>query len=138
MSHTKRQLLAQEEHRLAPAQLGELAAQGIGVFCWCNRCFHSATLDSVVLAAELGPAYPVPELGARLRCSSCQSKDIATRPDWPGLGQVARAQPPDLPADTLPDARLDTPSCEPHNPHPRERTGARGAQQAYDSADADD
>lgn len=93
MSQTKRKALAREERGLAPARLGELAAQGLGVFCWCNRCFHNAVLESAALLPELGPDFPVPELGARLRCSACQSKDIATRPDWPGLGQVARALP---------------------------------------------
>jgi hypothetical protein len=96
MSQTKRKALAREERGLSPARLGELAAQGLGVFCWCNRCFHNSVLDSAALLPELGPDFPVPELGARLRCSACQSKDIATRPDWPGLGQVTRALPQQL------------------------------------------
>ena len=86
----KRELLDAEERRRRAAHLGELMAAGVQVFCWCNRCGHNAVLESERLVAELGPDFPVPEVGARLRCSGCASKDIATRPAWPGLGQVAR------------------------------------------------
>lgn len=74
----------------APTTLGDLAAAHIAVFCWCNRCAHHAELASDRLTAQFGPALPVPEVGARLRCSGCNSKDVATRPAWPSLGQVAR------------------------------------------------
>jgi hypothetical protein len=70
--------------------LGEIASNGIDVFCWCNRCGYNAVLHAERLVAELGPGFPVPEVGARLRCSGCGAKDIATRPAWPGLGQVTR------------------------------------------------
>jgi len=90
MAGVKRRALAQEEGRREAATLGEIAAQGLGVFCWCNRCGRNAVLASDRLAAALGGDFPVPEVGARLRCSDCGAKDIATRPDWPGLGQVAR------------------------------------------------
>ena len=90
MARIKRQLLEAEDQRRRAACLGELAAAGNGVFCWCNRCGHNAVLDIQRLIGELGPDYPVPEVGARLRCSGCAGKDIATRPNWPGLGQVAR------------------------------------------------
>jgi hypothetical protein len=88
MAGIKRRALEEADRRLAAATLGELRGEGLGVFCWCNRCGHSASLDSGRLAAEFGPSYPVPEVGAGLRCSGCGSKDVATRPDWPGLGQV--------------------------------------------------
>lgn len=76
--------------RQVAATLGELVDDGIAVFCWCNRCSHNAVLESQALAATLGPAMAVPEIASRLRCSGCGSKDIATRPAWPGLGQVTR------------------------------------------------
>lgn len=44
----------------------------------------------MMLIQQLGPAFPVPEIGARMRCSSCASKDVATRPAWPSRGQVTR------------------------------------------------
>lgn len=90
MAGMKRRALADQDRRLSAATLGEVADQGVDVFCWCNRCAHNAVLPAARLAAELGRAYPVPEIGARLRCSRCAGKDVATRPAWPGLGQVAR------------------------------------------------
>ncbi len=90
MAGLKRGHLKAEERRLRAARLGELAHAEVEVFCWCNRCGHNAVVGTARLAAELGPAHPVPEVGARMRCSGCGSKDVATRPHWPGLGQVAR------------------------------------------------
>jgi hypothetical protein len=72
MARIKQQLLQTEDTRRRATCLGELAQDGIE------------------LIAELGPDFPVPEVGTRLRCSGCSGKDIATRPAWPGLGQVAR------------------------------------------------
>ncbi len=90
MGELKRTRIEREDRRGRPMTLGALTRQGIGVFCWCNRCSHNASLDSHRLAAEMGPDLAIPEVGARLRCSGCGSKDVATRPDWPSLGQVAR------------------------------------------------
>lgn len=86
----KRQQVSEVERRQQATCLGELVESGIGVFCWCNRCGHNAELAIETLLGQLGPHFPVPEVGARLRCSGCGSKDIATRPAWPGLGQVSR------------------------------------------------
>ncbi len=90
MGGFKRGQLDAADRRQAATSLGELGKSGIGVFCWCNRCGHNAVVPIESLIARLGPQTPVPEVGARLRCSGCASKDIATRPAWPGLGQVAR------------------------------------------------
>lgn len=89
MSGTKRQMAAEHERR-RPVTLGELQAEGLDVFCWCNRCCHNAVIELGALIPRLGPDLPVPEVGARMRCTGCGSKDIATRPDWPTLGPVAR------------------------------------------------
>lgn len=93
MAGFKRQALDDEDQRRRAVVLGELAAEGLGVFCWCNRCGHNATLPTERLVKELGPDFPVPELGVRLRCSGCGSKDVATRPGWPAVGPVARHGP---------------------------------------------
>jgi len=90
MAAIKRHALAREEGRQRATTLAEIAAQSLGVFCWCNRCAHNAFVDSGPLAAALGGDVPVPEVGTRLRCSNCGAKDIASRPAWPGLGQVTR------------------------------------------------
>jgi len=79
------------EHRCRRAvTLGDLLDQALDVFCWCNRCGHNSVIETGWLAGQMGPAHAVPEVGSRLRCSSCASKDIATRPAWPSLGAVAR------------------------------------------------
>ncbi len=102
MGQLKRDMIVTEERRHAARHaqhqtetggattLGDITGRKIDVFCWCNRCAHNAILESRHLLPQLGPAYPVPEIGARMRCSSCGSKDIATRPAWPSLGPVAR------------------------------------------------
>ncbi len=90
MAGLKRTIIEAEERWCRAATLGELVAEGIDVFCWCNRCSHNAVVETGRLVAELGPAMPVPEAGARMRCSGCASKDIATRPAWPSPGTVAR------------------------------------------------
>ena len=90
MAGVKTRHLAGEERRRRPASLGAIADSGLGVFCWCNRCGHNAVLAIEVLIAELGAEFPVPEVGARTRCTGCGSKDVATRPAWPSMGPVAR------------------------------------------------
>lgn len=90
MGRLKNKSMAAEGGAPSPARLGEIAERNLDIFCWCNRCSHNSTLPAGLLIARLGPAIAVPEIGARLRCGSCGSKDIATRPAWPSLGQVAR------------------------------------------------
>jgi hypothetical protein len=82
--------LEEDERRRRATVLGELRQDQIDVFCWCNRCAHNAVMSVAVLIAQLGPDFPVPDVGGHLRCSGCGSKDIAARPAWPSLGQVAR------------------------------------------------
>jgi hypothetical protein len=89
MGRLKNDAIASEDRRQRAATLGDVVAAGHGIFCWCNRCGHNGEIDGEVLLARLGPAIPVPEIGAHMRCSGCQSKDVATRPAWPSLGRVA-------------------------------------------------
>jgi hypothetical protein len=90
MGRYKERLLAEEEGRRRPTTLADLRTADVGVFCWCNRCGHNAEAATAMLIAQLGPAFPVPEIGSRMRCSACGSKDIATRPSWPSQGQITR------------------------------------------------
>ena len=90
MARLKRHLQAAVDDKLRPTVLGELAESGVDIFCWCNRCSHRAVLPADSLIGPLGPQFPVPEIGARMRCSGCGAKDVATRPDWPSLGLVSR------------------------------------------------
>lgn len=108
MARFKRGLLETADRHRKAARLGDMAAQGIGIFCWCNRCGHNGELATRFLLARLGPGFPVPDVGARLRCRGCGSKDIATRPAWRGLGQVARHDPCDVTPAPEPDASSPT------------------------------
>ncbi|MBM3560387.1 MAG: hypothetical protein FJX53_11035 [Alphaproteobacteria bacterium] len=89
MAGLKRDLQARAERRLQATTVGDLAHRGIAVFCWCNRCSHNAALPAATLVAKLGPHFPVPEVGGKLRCTSCGARDVASRPEWPSLGKVA-------------------------------------------------
>ncbi|MDA1309961.1 MAG: hypothetical protein O2985_10180 [Proteobacteria bacterium] len=90
MGRLKESVIAREERGQRAASLGDLMQAGIGVFCWCNRCGHSAEAATAMLVPQLGPGFPVPEVGTRMRCTSCGSKDIATRPAWPSHGPTTR------------------------------------------------
>lgn len=90
MGRIKESALRQAETLRVQVQLGNLPDSVPGIFCWCNRCGHNAVVAIAVLIAQFGPGCAVPEIGARMRCSGCGSKDVATRPDWPSLGQVTQ------------------------------------------------
>lgn len=100
MSGIKRVIDRKRDEARRPALLGDLAGKAIGIFCWCNRCGHSASLPLDGLIARLGPAMPAPDVATRLRCSVCGTRDVATRPDWPNLGQVARHGPAPVSSET--------------------------------------
>jgi len=90
MGRFKRQAMAKSDRGQGAARLGDLVAAKVGVFCWCNRCGHHAEAATAMLVAQLGADFPVPEVGARMRCSACGSKDVATRPAWPSQGQITQ------------------------------------------------
>ena len=82
MGRIKESAQREADARLGAATLGELATDGLGVFCWCNRCGHNAVLKIGRLIDELGAQFPVPEVGGRLRCTGCGGKDTPT-PEMP-------------------------------------------------------
>ena len=81
MSGFKERFTAAQERLNRPERLGPLAARGGAILCWCNRCAHHARLDGRHLTLALGPDFAVPEVGAKLRCSNCGAKDVATSAD---------------------------------------------------------
>lgn len=111
MGRIKESAQREADARLGAATLGELAADGLGVFCWCNRCGHNAVLEIGRLVDELGAAFPVPEVGGRLRCTGCGGKDISTRPAWPGLGPVTSHAPDPEPAESS-DRTTENPATD--------------------------
>lgn len=97
MSGFKERFTAAQERLSRPERLGPLAARGGIIFCWCNRCAHNARLDGRQLVLTLGPDFPIPEVGAKLRCSNCGAKDVATSAEFTGAALNAappRAAPP--------------------------------------------
>ena len=85
MGRLKEDALASATRYTTAMTLGDLMNQALDVFCWCNRCGHNAVLEARLLIGQMGAAQAVPEVGARLRCSGCASKDVATRPAWASL-----------------------------------------------------
>jgi len=76
-----------------PLTLAEIKDYGVDVFCWCNRCSHNGVVEIELLIAHCGPLLSFPSVHGLLRCQACGSKDIAARPNWRGLGVVARHDP---------------------------------------------
>lgn len=95
MSRFKDRVVALQEQLRRPERLGAVAANGLAILCWCNRCGHHARLESRALSLALGPAFAVPEIGARLRCSHCGAKDVATKADTEGQ-RAAPETPPTM------------------------------------------
>jgi hypothetical protein len=90
VSLRERNLGMPEDASPTPTSLGDLRAMDLDVFCWCNRCFHNAILETAGLIPRFGPHHPVPHLSSKLRCEACGSQDVEARPAWRGLGQVTR------------------------------------------------
>jgi len=95
MGGHKTQALKKDETTRRRAHLGDLITSGADIFCWCNRCGHNAVVGLEGLLARFGPQQDVPGLGAHMRCGGCGSRDVATRPNWPSLGQVTNHAPPE-------------------------------------------
>ena len=110
MGRMKQGHIEEEEGKRHATVLGELQQDRIDIFCWCNRCGHNAVMPVDIFVAQFGPAFPVPDIGAHLRCSGCSSKDIAARPAWPSLGQVTRHHENRKPEDPTP-ASPAGPAC---------------------------
>ena len=72
-----------------PATLGDMAAQRLDVWCWCNGCCHYAVLRTDSLIARLGRDQGVPGVADHAYCGNCGSRDVETRPNWPTGGVVA-------------------------------------------------
>jgi len=89
MGRMKRELIDREDGALQTARLADLLHGQVGVSCWCIRCGHRAEAPVALLVAQLGPEFPVPEIGTRMRCGSCGAKDVATRPAWAALQEDA-------------------------------------------------
>ncbi len=64
---------------IAPMPLSNMREHGVrSVDALCEDCKREVTVNVDALPDEL----PVPDVALRLRCSSCGSKRIVTRPNW--------------------------------------------------------
>ncbi len=82
-----------------PATLGDMADQGLDIWCWCNGCCHHAVLATDTLLARLGSDQGVPGIADHAYCRNCGSRDVETRPNWPTVGVVAQHTRGELPTD---------------------------------------
>lgn len=82
MAGFKRQVLVDDASETSAMSLRDLSSRRATVFCLCQRCGHAATVDAGQLVSQLGPDMPVAEVGTRMRCRGCGSKDVATQPGW--------------------------------------------------------
>ncbi len=73
----------------AGPRLEDLAREDIPVAAWCLDCGRHKVLATAALLARLDGRTAVAALARRMRCQSCGSRAIETRPHYQGLGVVA-------------------------------------------------
>ncbi len=76
------------------ATLGDMAAQGLDVWCWCNGCCYHAVLKTAALIDRLGRDQGVPSVADHAYCGRGGSRAVETRPNWPTMGVVTQHSPP--------------------------------------------
>jgi hypothetical protein len=68
---------------IGPVLLGDLIRDGKLLWLYCWDCFRERDVDPSTI--PLPPDVPVPEIGKRMKCSSCGSRKIDSRPElYPG------------------------------------------------------
>ncbi len=66
-----------------PVTLGDLIARQAKVWGYCLDCCREREIPSEIIA--LPKRTPVPDIGARMRCSNCRGRRIETKPElYPG------------------------------------------------------
>lgn len=74
-----------------PVRLGTLVAEGKTVWCFCRTCGHDRDVPSSSL--PLPHKTPVQEIGKRMICSRCGSREITTWPEvYPGGFEAMRSR----------------------------------------------
>jgi len=72
-----------QTYQTAPVRLGDLIAEHKLLWAYCTTCGRERDLDPATI--PLPQDYPVPDVGKRMKCSTCGSKKIETRPElYPG------------------------------------------------------
>ena len=70
-----------------PATLASLIRDGKLLWTYCNNCYRERDLDPASI--PLPGAFPVPDVGRRMKCSACGSRRITTQPEHCPGGVVA-------------------------------------------------
>jgi hypothetical protein len=64
---------------IEPMTLANMRENGVSrLDATCEACRHRAELEASLFSDEMA----VPDVGLRLRCSACGSKEVSTRPAW--------------------------------------------------------
>jgi hypothetical protein len=70
-------MLSRFKSDTSPATLSSSLRTGVRLVAWCNHCLYQVDADLAALVERYREWLPVPEWGARLRCSKCGSRDTA-------------------------------------------------------------
>ena len=72
-----------------PVTLGDLIREGKLLWCYCRHCGRERDVDPATIT--LPPEFPVPEVGRRMKCGACGSREIETKPElYPGGSEAIR------------------------------------------------
>jgi len=51
----------------------------LAIWCYCRDCGREREIDPATMG--LPPDFPVPDVGSRMMCSACGSRDVETKPE---------------------------------------------------------
>ena len=60
--------------------LANLLRDGKRLWAYCRDCQHNRFLDPHDI--PLPPSFAVPEVGSRMKCFKCGSRNIHSKPEW--------------------------------------------------------
>jgi hypothetical protein len=70
-----------------PVLLGDLIRERKLLWAWCRDCCRERDIDPATI--PLPSSTPVPEVGRRMKCSACGSRNVSTKPEHMPGGVVA-------------------------------------------------
>jgi hypothetical protein len=71
-------------------RLSDVAARGGRLSAWCEQCGHRHLFTAAELARRVPVHASLQQIAGRMRCSVCDGRRVQLRPDYGGLGVVAR------------------------------------------------
>jgi hypothetical protein len=71
-------------------RLSEMVRLKLKLSAWCGHCGRYRVMDPGPVARRLKRDATVGELGRKLKCSACGSREVQARPHYGGLGVVSR------------------------------------------------